>query len=259
MTHLDPRLEAAVASVREAGEAARHAFRSRTDEDRYELKGPQDYVSRTDREVERLIRDRIAARFPDDCFFGEEDGGVFGDHLWVADPIDGTSNFVRGIPAFCVSLAYLRQGVVQIGVIYDPMQDELFVAERGRGASLNGRPLRVSRETELARATVEAGWSTRLPMERYLHLLGRLAASGAGIRRGGSGALALAYVAAGRLDAYCELHINAWDVLAALLMIEEAGGWTNDFLAGDGLRSGNPVLACTPGLKDALVGLTGIT
>lgn len=253
------RLEAAISVVREAGAVARQAFKARGREEAVHFKGPQDYVSQTDLEIERLLRARLAALFPGEAFFGEEDGGGFGEAVWIADPIDGTSNFVRGIPGFCISLAFVRAGRVETGIIYDPMQDELFAAARGRGATLDGAPLAVSRVDDLARATIEAGWSTRLPLERYVAMLGRLAAAGAGIRRGGSGALGLAYVAAGRLDGYCELHINAWDVLAGLLLIEEAGGWTNDFLAGDGLTRGNPVLACTPALKDTLIAITGIS
>ena len=110
----------------------------------------------------------------------------------------------------------------------------------------------VSTVPTVTQAIVEAGWSTRRPREAYVALIDRLLRAGAQVRRTGSGALGLAYVADGRIDAYCELHINAWDALAGLLIVEEAGGWTNDFLRGDGLRHGNPVLACTPALKDVL-------
>jgi myo-inositol-1(or 4)-monophosphatase len=252
------RREVACAIARSAGRVAARAFRDRPRNATIEFKGRQDYLSATDADVERLIRDRIAAAFPDDLFFGEENGGEIGDGCWVCDPIDGTGNFVRGIPAFCISLAFVQAGRIEVGIVYDPIQDELFEAERGGGAFLNGERLAVSGLATLDRATVEAGWSTRLPMERYVALLGKLAAAGAGIRRGGSGTLGVAYVAAGRLDAYCELHINAWDVLAGLLLVQEAGGWTNDFLAGDGLAKGNPVLACTPALRHELTRLTGI-
>jgi myo-inositol-1(or 4)-monophosphatase len=176
----------------------------------------------------------------------------------VVDPIDGTANFVRGISQFCISIAYVRDGQTQIGIIYDPMHDELFAAERGRGATLNGEPLRVSGLGDMQSATIEAGWSTRLPLSQYVDLVGRILADGAGVRRGGSGALALAYVAAGRIDGYCELHMNSWDALAGMLLIEEAGGWVNDFLAHSGLRDGNIVLGCTSGLMSPLVRLMEI-
>ena len=137
-------------------------------------------------------------------------------------------------------------------MIYQPTTDELYAARRHGGATLNGRTIKVSGLTDIRQSTIEAGWSTRLPPESYVTLVARLLAAGAQVRRTGSGALGLAYVADGRTDAYCELHINSWDALAGLLLIEEAGGWINDFLAGDGLQRGNAVLGCTPALKDIM-------
>lgn len=225
-------------------------------------KGTTDIVSAADLASDRIISAAIRAAYPDHRILSEEDlhtdGFDYSGPLWVVDPIDGTANFVRGIPQFCISLAYVRDGRTQIGIIYDPMADELFVAERGRGATLNGEPIRVSGLDEINSSTIEAGWSNRLPFSQYVDLIGRLLDDGAGVRRGGSGALALAYVSAGRLDGYCELHMNSWDALAGLLLIEEAGGWVNDFLANDGLRDGNAVLGCTPGLRERLVRLTGV-
>ncbi|KAA2234659.1 inositol monophosphatase family protein [Salinarimonas soli] len=255
---LDLRLQVACAAVREAGALARLRFRNRPVDEVAVFKGHQDYLSAVDREVELLVRDRLLRSFPEDGFFGEEGGGSFEGPVWVVDPIDGTGNFVRGLPGFCISIGYVRDGAVQVGALYDPLMDELFAARRGGGATLDGRPIRVSGVGDLDRATVEAGWSTRLPLSRYVALLGRLTEAGAGIRRAGSGALGLAYVAAGRIDAYCELHINSWDAVAGLLLIEEAGGWTNDFLAGSGLTEGAPVLGCTPEIRAALCALTGI-
>jgi myo-inositol-1(or 4)-monophosphatase len=253
------RLLAACAIAREAGRAGQNYFRNRPEALQIDFKGHQDYLAATDAEVETLIRTRLHEAFPDDTFFGEEAGGEFGDRAWIVDPIDGTANFVRGIPQFCISIAFVEGGATQVGVIYDPMLDELYAAARGRGASLNGRPMRVSGIGNIRHSTIEAGWNTRRPMNLYIEMLDRLTADGAGIRRGGSGALALAYVAAGRIDGYCELHMNAWDALAGLLLAEEAGGWTNDFLAGAGLREGNPILACTPELAPILRQATGIS
>jgi myo-inositol-1(or 4)-monophosphatase len=255
---LSLRWSAACAAAREAGALARQRFRSRPAGLSLSFKGDQDYFSALDAEIEGLIKARLLAAFPDDAFFGEEGGGGFGERVWVVDPIDGTANFVRGIPQFCVSIGFVANGRAEIGVIYDPMADELFSAARGLGASLDGEPMRVSGLGEIAHSTIEAGWSTRRPLTDYVALLGRLTAAGAGIRRGGSGALALAYTAAGRIDAYCELHMNAWDALAGLVLVREAGGWTNDFLAGDGLTRGNAILGCTPELREALCELTGI-
>lgn len=242
----------ACAVAREAGALIRKRFLERDDTLALQFKGPQDYLTETDGEVERLIAQRLAATFPDDGFFGEEGGGAYGPRAWVVDPIDGTSEFARGVPYFCVSIAFLLDGQAHIGVLYDPMRDELFAACRGRGATLNGQPIKVSTIDDVSRSAVELGWSSRVPYERYATVHGRLHALGAGVKRRGSGALGLAYVAMGRQDAYCELHINAWDAAAAVLIVAEAGGWVNDFLTPECLAHGNRVIACTPALRAAL-------
>jgi myo-inositol-1(or 4)-monophosphatase len=246
------RLLTASAVAREAGGLARRHFHNRPKTLHIDFKGDQDYLSATDAEVETLIRTRLQQAFPSDDFYGEEGGGAFGDNVWVVDPIDGTANFMRRIPQFCISIAFVRHGYCEVGVIYDPVQDELFAARRRGGATLDGQPMHVSGLTDIRQATIEAGWSTRVPTEAYTALVQTLKSEGAGVRRGGSGALALAYVADGRIDAYCELHMNAWDALAGLLLVQEAGGWTNDFLANEGLSQGNPILGCTPALEDIL-------
>ncbi|HVL71793.1 MAG TPA: inositol monophosphatase family protein [Beijerinckiaceae bacterium] len=252
------RLSVACAVAREAGLFARKAFRNRPRTLSIDFKGEQDFLSATDSEVERLIRTRLQAAFPDDAFFGEEGGGELTDRVWIVDPIDGTANFLRGNPEFCVSIGFVREGRTEVGVIYAPMQDELYAAARGHGATLDGEPMRVSGLTDIRQSTIEAGWSTRLPLPRYVEMVRRLTEVGAGFRRGGSGAIALANVAAGRLDAYCELHMNAWDGVAGLLLIEEAGGYVSDFLGGNGLREGNPILGCTPALTKVLREVMGV-
>jgi myo-inositol-1(or 4)-monophosphatase len=255
---LDTRFAAACAVAREAGMLARRRFQERPRSQLPDFKGHQDFLTVTDAEVEELIRSRLGELCPEDSFFGEEGGGSFGRDVWVVDPIDGTANFARGIPHFAISIAFARDNRTEIGVVYSVMQDELYTAQRGRGAKLNGEAIRVSGLAEIRQATVEAGWSPRLTHDLYTDLVGHLKTAGVNVRRAGSGTLGLAYVADGRIDAYCELHINSWDALAGLLIVEEAGGWTNDFLAKDGLRNGNPVLACTPELADRLVAATGI-
>src|ERR687890_2142404 len=227
---LDIRFAAACAIAREAGVLARKRFLERPRSQRPDFKGPQDFLTATDAEVEELIRRRLSELFPEDSFFGEEGGGSFERDVWVVDPIDGTANFARGIPHFAISIAFVRDRLVQVGVVYDVMQDELYAAARGRGATLDGQPIRVSGIAELTHATVEAGWSPRRPAEAYAELVGRLKVAGTNVRRAGSGTLGLAYVADGRMEAYCELHINSWDALAGLLLIEEAGGWGQKFL-----------------------------
>jgi myo-inositol-1(or 4)-monophosphatase len=256
MTDVDMQLThrylAACAIAREAGRLIRLRFEQRGDALTLKFKGPQDYLTETDAEVERLIAARLAESFPDDDFFGEEGGGSFGRDVWIVDPIDGTADFARGVPYFCVSIAFVRDGRTEVGVLYDPMHDELFAAQRGGGATLNGAPLKVSPITDIRQAVVELGWSSRVPFEGYAAVHARLHALGAGVKQRGSGALGIASVAMGRQDAYCELHINAWDAAAAVLLVEEAGGWANDFLTPECLQHGNRVIVCTPALREQL-------
>jgi myo-inositol-1(or 4)-monophosphatase len=254
---LRSRLEAACAIAREAGAIIRQRAGDRSGV-AFKMKGHQDYLTAVDGEVEEFVRGRLSAQFPHDALIGEEGGGEAADLAWVIDPIDGTANFARGIAHYCISIAFVAGGRAQIGVIYDPERDELFAAATGMGATLNGRPMRVSDATDLRQTAVECGWSMRLPITDWVALVDRVSATGAGIYRSGSGALGVAYVAAGRIDGYCELHINAWDVLAGIVLVQEAGGVVNDFLAGDGLRKGNPILACGRGIAPELSRATGI-
>jgi myo-inositol-1(or 4)-monophosphatase len=220
-----------------------------------ESKSVLDYATEADRAVERLVIERLGARFGDGVL-GEEYGAQQEsvDRLWVVDPVDGTFNFMHGMPVWCISLAFLLRGEIEIGIIYNPETDEMFAARRGRGAFLNGARLGVSAARHAA-PLIEIGHSNRRPVAQYLDLIGRIFAAGCEFRRFGSGALGLASVAAGRTDGYLELHINSWDVLAGMLLVREAGGWTNDFLAGEGLLRGNPIVACTPELSDKLTAL----
>jgi myo-inositol-1(or 4)-monophosphatase len=223
------------------------------------MKGPQDFLTETDGKVEDHIRTALAQAFPTDGFLGEETGGSAASrHLWVVDPIDGTANFARGIPHFCISIAFVDNGRTVIGGIANPAAGEVYFSRRGRGATRNGAPIHVSETQAFDRAFVEFGWSPRVPNQTYLDKIALVLALGANVRRSGSGALGLAYVADGRSDAYAELHINAWDCLAGLLLVEEAGGRANGFLDGDGLVNGNPVLAAAPGVAEALSRAIGI-
>lgn len=257
-TGLEERFGAAVSVARTAGAVIRERFATRGAQT-YEMKGHQDFLTEVDGEVETLVAAAIARAFPDDGFIGEEHGSAGRtDGVWVVDPIDGTSNFARGIGHFCISIAYVAGGEPVIGVIYDPMRDEMFAALQGRGATLNGAPLRVSGVSDIRAASVECGWSMRRPVPDYIALCARVMEMGAGLYRCGSGALGMAYVAAGRLDSYCELHINAWDVLAGVALVREAGGAVSDFMGQGGLARGAPILACTPALGPALSRASGI-
>jgi myo-inositol-1(or 4)-monophosphatase len=254
------RAHAAAAIAREAGEIALRRFADRSSFT-VGLKGPQDFLTEVDGEVERLIAGRLHELFPGDGFVGEEGEGRVahgGRPTWVVDPIDGTANFARGVPHFCVSIALVDAVRPLAGAIYDPALGELFAGARGGGARLNGAPIRVSDTSDLRKAAIEVGWNIRTGADKFLGVLGRVVATGAAVTRCGSGALALAYVAAGRSDGFVEHHINAWDCLAGNLLVAEAGGYVNDFLARDGLRRGGALLACAPALRDSLAGLAAL-
>jgi myo-inositol-1(or 4)-monophosphatase len=253
-TLMDMRLLAAQAVAREAGAVARRRFLDRSFT--VGFKGPQDFLTEVDSETEALIAQRLLEAFPTDGFIGEEskarpagEGGA----AWVVDPIDGTANFARGIPHFCVSIASIAAGKVEVGVIYDPIRDELFAALRGGGARLNGALIRASGASSLANSAVEVGWNLRAGPDQYVALLRRVASTGASPSRTGSGALAIAYVAAGRLEGFVEHHIHAWDCLAGIVLVSEAGGYVSDFLSGGGLVNGNALIACAPGVRQALI------
>jgi len=251
------RLAAAEAVAREAGAVALAYYMGR-EALVIESKGPQDIVSEADRAVERLIRARLARLFPEDGFIGEEDApeepAAGGGH-WVIDPIDGTWCFLNGIGAWCVSLGYVRRSVIELGVIVDPCARELFAAARGEGARLNGRPIAVSDATRLDQGTVSVGFSTRVPPALIAPAIDSILKEGGLYHRHGSGALGLAWTACGRLIGYIEPHMNSWDAVAGLALVEAAGGRSNDFLADDGLHHGNPIIAASPGVMDRLTAL----
>ncbi|MGO4286550.1 inositol monophosphatase family protein, partial [Bosea sp. TAB14] len=222
------------------------------------MKGAQDWLTIADGKVEDFLRQRLSALFPNDSVIGEEGGGQASDAVWILDPIDGTANFAHGDRNWCISIGFLADRVPEIGVVAAPALGEVYAARRGAGATLNGDAIKVSGGADIARASVELGWSTRIPAQRYVETIGRSYAAGAAVRRGGSGTLGLCHVANGSSDAYAELHINAWDVAAGIVIASEAGAHINDFFAGEGIAKGNPILCCTPALAPALKEITGI-
>ena len=254
---LGPRLDAAHLAVREAGEMALSYFGQLAGLAVDIKSNGQDVVSAADRGVEQFVRERLGKAFPQDGFLGEEYGLTEGSSgfTWVLDPIDGTSCFVHGSPNWCISLALMEGDETIAGFILDPNAGELFTAGQGRGAELNGRPIRVDHGTDLGHGLTSVGANFRVSAQVISGFIERLLEAGGMFVRGGSGALGLAHVACGRLDAYYEPHMHAWDCLAGLLLIREAGGWTNDFLAeGDPLRGG-PVIGCAPQIRHDLLSL----
>ena len=256
-TQLGDRFTAAQAVARAAGAVALARFRDREGL-AVEHKGEQDVATAVDREDEALIRTRLLDSFPDDGFLGEESGGAPGERTWVVDPIDGTACFVAGIPVWCVSIAFVVGRHVEIGVIYDPNADEMFAARRGAGAWLDGAPLAPAPATSFADGTLGVGYSLRRTAQATLDVLAPLLEAGGMFQRNGSGALMLAYVAAGRLIGYFEAHINSWDCLAGLALVRESGGWTNDYLTDGALADGNAIAAAAPGLAAEMQKLTGL-
>ena len=252
MTALERRLEAALAVAQEAGALAMR-MRPPPGAPVATLKGAQDWLTETDSAVERFVSERMQAAFPEDGFQGEELGAARGGALrWVIDPIDGTANFARGAPRFCVSLGLIEERTPLLGVLVAPALGEVFAARQGAGATLNGTPIRAADTTDIARATIEVGWSPRRTNAAFLGLAADVMATGATLRAGGSGAMGLADVAAGRIDAYIELHINLWDVAAGLAILAEAGAFVSDFMGGDGPTKGAAVLAAAPGIAGEL-------
>ncbi|HIC81829.1 MAG TPA: inositol monophosphatase [Kiloniellaceae bacterium] len=259
---MDARYVFAQDLAREAGGLA-YGYYRRRHELAVESKGLQDAVSIADKKTEDLIRSRIAARFPDDAFLGEESGAsedlLDGRPIWVVDPIDGTVCFLNGMPTWCVSIALVQGGAVELGVIYDPNVDELYAARRGGGAFLNGVRQPVPAAKAFRDGLFGTGFSHRSPAGDFVPFLAGLLEDGGLFLRNGSGALMLAYVAVGRLIGYFEPHINSWDSLAGLLLVRVAGGWTSDFLADDGLLRGNLCAASAPDLAPTLQALLAKT
>jgi len=224
------------------------------------LKGAQDFVTEADGAVERFLRQRLAALFPGEAVLGEEMGGAApadDGPLWILDPIDGTANFARAGHRWCVSIGLAVGGRARLGAVARHRPAEIYAAVEGGGATLNGAPIRAAPTAEIGRAIVEIGWSLRRPASDFVALVARAMAAGAGVRSGGSGTLGLAEAACGRLDAYLELHINAWDAAAALVIAREAGCWTSAFDSGDWLASGNPIGVGAPALGKRLAALLG--
>jgi myo-inositol-1(or 4)-monophosphatase len=216
--------EVALEAVLAAGEIVRAGFGK---VQRLRFKGEVDLVTEVDERAERTIVEIIRRRFPQHTILAEEGsaGGQDARFRWIVDPLDGTTNYAHALPLFCTSIAYEEDGAIVLGAIYDPIRDELFLAQRGRGATLNGRRLAVSTNDVLLTCLTATGFPyDRAQLPRALRSFSALSAATQGVRRLGSAALDCAYVASGRLDAYWEHFVNPWDVAAGWLMVVEAGG-----------------------------------
>src|SRR5690606_3686574 len=212
------------------------------------VKGPGDYVSQADRKAEEIIHAELSRARPGYAFLMEERGSVAGDdpqHRWIVDPLDGTTNFLHGIPFFAISIALERQGQIVAGVIYNPAMDELYTAERGGGAFVNDRRMRVAARRELGHSVIATG----LPFLGHgnhgqaLFDLRNVMGEVSGIRRFGAASLDLAYVAAGRFDGFWEDDLKPWDMAAGVLMVREAGGWVSDRQGGQTMLTSGSIVA----------------
>jgi myo-inositol-1(or 4)-monophosphatase len=224
------------------------------------IKGPGEFVSTADLKAEKVLRTELAKARPGYGFLLEEGGAVPGSdphHRWIVDPLDGTTNFLHGIPQWAISIALERDGEIVAGLIYEPLRDEAFWAEKGVGAYVNDRRLRVSARRQLGDAVIGTGIPFRERGEHaaYLRTLAAVMAATSGVRRPGSAALDLAYVAAGRFDGFWEFGLRPWDIAAGILLVREAGGYVTDMAGGhDMLRTGD-VLAANDHLHQPLARL----
>ena len=224
------------------------------------LKGPANFVSAADRRAEEIIHAELAKSRRDFSFLMEERGPVPGkdsSNVWVVDPLDGTTNFLHGIPLFAISIALVKDGVPEAGLIFNPVTDELFVAERGKGAFLHNRRIRVAARRELANCVVTCGipHRGRGDSARFRRELASVQDQVAGMRRTGAAALDMAWVAAGRFDGYWERGLSAWDLAAGLVILREAGGFATDIDGGEAILDNGSVVAGNEDIQRALLAL----
>ncbi len=245
---MHPYLNTAFTAVRKASKVILHGF-DRLDLVKIDEKSRHNYVTDIDRQAEQIIVDGISKAYPSHAILAEESGEKAGNEItWIIDPLDGTTNFIHGYPHFAISIGVQVQGHIQHGLIYDPLRDELFTASRGEGASLNNRKIRVSPQISLNGAFLATGSPFRdeKQLNSYMKMLAALYPETAGIRRAGSAALDLAYVAAGRFDGFWEMGLQPWDIAAGSLLVTEAGGLVGDFQGDHHYLQSGRVVAGAP-------------
>jgi myo-inositol-1(or 4)-monophosphatase len=244
---MHPMLTIAVKAAREAGRIINRASQD-VGALKIQSKTFNDFVSEVDRSAEQAIIDTIRGAYPDHGFLGEESGksNSDADNIWIIDPLDGTTNFLHNFPQYCVSIALQQKGVLTQAVIYDPVRNDLFTATKGRGAFLNDKRIRVTNRTKLQASLISTGFPFRdfTYLDTYLAMLKDMIRNTTGIRRPGSAALDLAYVAAGFTDGFFEINLSTWDIAAGGLLVQEAGGMVGDFEGNESwLTTGNIVAA----------------
>jgi myo-inositol-1(or 4)-monophosphatase len=255
-------LELAVRLAREAGAIQRQRYETQI---QIRTKSASiDLVTEVDQACEAHIVGELARCRPEDAILAEEGGGTDREGApwrWIIDPLDGTTNYAHGYPRFCVSIGVEREDEREVGVVYDPLLDELYTAVHGGGAFLNGRKLRVSEERDFGSALVATGFAydIRKTLEDNLDHFIQVIKQARAVRRDGSAALDLCYVAAGRFDGFWEMKLHPWDVAAGLLIVEEAGGRTSDMRGGPTQRTGRETVASNGHIHDTLIELLGLT
>ena len=251
-------LNVAVMAARRAGAVLGRNFKKR-DTLKVEKKGHNDFVSEADYAAERAVISVIHKHYPEHAILAEESGAQGeSDHVWIIDPLAGTTNYLHGFPVFCVSIALPIKGRIEHAVVYDPMREELFTASRGEGAQLDGHKIRVSGNKDLDRALLGTGFPYRQAdseLQPYLSMLTKVIKNTAGVRRPGAAALDLCYVANGRFDAFWETGLKAWDLAAGSLIIREAGGIISELDGGENYLETGHVLTGTPRIYRALAKL----
>ena len=260
LPNMHPMLTTAVKAARRAGSVITLGARD-LDLLTVTTKGPKDFVSEVDRAAEAAIVQTLHATYPDHAILAEEGtakgANASAEHVWIIDPLDGTTNFLHGFPQYCVSIALQHKGRITQAVIYDPVRNDLFTATRGRGAFLNDRRIRVSRRQHLKECLIGTGFPYRNEpyLDAYMRMMRTMMVEAAGIRRPGAAALDLAYVASGYYDGFWELGLNPWDVAAGSLLIQEAGGLVGDFGGEPGYLYGGQIIAANPRIFAQMVKL----
>ncbi|TMO63600.1 inositol-1-monophosphatase [Pseudoalteromonas aurantia] len=254
---MHPMLNIAVRAARNAGKVILRACEDLSKIEAQQ-KGSNDFVTNIDKDAEAIIRDTILKAFPNHSLVGEELGVIEGtdaDYQWVIDPLDGTTNFIKGIPHFAVSIALKVKGRVDQAVIYDPIRSELFTASRGQGAQLNNTRIRVTKSNDIAGSVLATGFPFKQKhhLDAYTEAFKALFIHTADIRRAGSPALDMAYVAAGRIDGFFELGLKPWNTAAGELLVKEAGGMVMDFAGGAGYNHSGNVICGSPKLCQLVV------